>query len=242
MISFIIPAHNEELLIGRTIQALHAAAGAVGQPYEILVADDASTDGTGTIAGGHGARVVRIDRRHIAAARNAGARAAIQATASDVLIFVDADTIVPGETVQAALDELAAGAVGGGACVRFDGAVPSWAEAMLRTFLVAFRVLRLAAGCFLFCTRHAFQATGGWDESVFASEELLMSQALKRHGRFVLLREHVITSGRKVRSYSAREILGTLTRIGLRGRRAVRDRKALDMWYGPRRADPGNAS
>ncbi|MBI3466369.1 MAG: glycosyltransferase, partial [Planctomycetes bacterium] len=50
MLSFIIPAHNEELLIGRTIQALHTAAASVGQPYEILVVDDASTDQTATIA------------------------------------------------------------------------------------------------------------------------------------------------------------------------------------------------
>ena len=238
MLSFIIPAHNEELLIGRTIQSLHTAAEAVGQPYEILVADDGSTDQTGPIAAEHGSRVVRIERRQIAAARNAGAREARCSAGCDALIFVDADTVVPAPTLRAALDELAAGAVGGGASVRFDGPVPFWAEAMLSTFVVAFRLARLAGGCFLFCTRHAFEATGGWDERVFASEEILMSWALKRQGRFVVLREHVITSGRKVRSYSAREIIGTLVRIGLSGRRAVRDRKALDIWYGPRRADP----
>ena len=241
MVSFIIPAHNEECLIARTIDALHTAAGAVGGSYEIIVADDGSTDGTGLVAADHGARVVRIERRQIAAARNAGARATVCSTGGDVLIFVDADTIVPQAALQAALNELAVGTVAGGASVRFDGPVPFWAEVMLRMFLVAFRVLRLAGGCFLFCTRNAFEAAGGWDESVFASEEVLMSQALKRHGRFVVLRESVITSGRKLRSYSAREIVGTLVRIGLSGRRAVRDRKALDLWYGPRRADPAAA-
>jgi glycosyltransferase involved in cell wall biosynthesis len=46
MISFIIPAHNEERLIGRTLAAIHEAAGGLGVDYEIIVADDASTDAT----------------------------------------------------------------------------------------------------------------------------------------------------------------------------------------------------
>jgi glycosyltransferase involved in cell wall biosynthesis len=46
MISFIIPAYNEEQLLGRTLAALTAAAQALG-PYEIVVVDDASTDRTG---------------------------------------------------------------------------------------------------------------------------------------------------------------------------------------------------
>src|SRR6266571_5135379 len=50
MITFIIPAHNEEFLIGRTISALHTAAGAMNEPYEIIVVDDASTDTTSTVS------------------------------------------------------------------------------------------------------------------------------------------------------------------------------------------------
>jgi cellulose synthase/poly-beta-1,6-N-acetylglucosamine synthase-like glycosyltransferase len=44
MISFIVPAHNEQAGIGRTLQAIHDSARAVGQPYEIIVVDDASTE------------------------------------------------------------------------------------------------------------------------------------------------------------------------------------------------------
>lgn len=58
MITFIIPAHNEELLIGRTISALHIAAEAVNEPYEIIVVDDASTDATTTVAARCGAQVL----------------------------------------------------------------------------------------------------------------------------------------------------------------------------------------
>lgn len=76
MLSFIIPAYNEELELPSTIAAIRKAAGEGGQPYEIIVVDDASTDATRQIAANAGARVLSINRRHIAAARNAGARVA----------------------------------------------------------------------------------------------------------------------------------------------------------------------
>ena len=76
MLSFIIPAYNGALLRGRTIQSIHDAARALGVAYEIVVADDASTDRTPEIAAAGGARVVTVSNRQIAATRNAGARAA----------------------------------------------------------------------------------------------------------------------------------------------------------------------
>jgi glycosyltransferase involved in cell wall biosynthesis len=234
MLAFLIPAHNEEQLLARTLEAIHRAGRASGHAYEIIVADDASTDRTAQIARSCGARVVPIQRRQIAAARNAAAREALRNPDTDVLIFVDADTIVPQQTVGAALAALAGGVVGGGAAVQFDGPVPHWAEVMLRIISLLFRLLRWSGGCFIFCTRQAYEATGGWNERLFASEEIHMAQALKRHGRFVLLNEPVITSGRKVREHSAREMLTTFLRLGMRGRRALSSRKDLAMWYGPR--------
>jgi glycosyltransferase involved in cell wall biosynthesis len=234
MISFIIPAHNEELLLGRTLAALHAAARACGQAYEVIVVDDASTDRTAQIAAEAGARVATVSLRQISAVRNAGARLA----SGDVLIFVDADTVVPEATLRAALDALRDGAVGGGAGAAFDGPIPLYARVLLVFFVWMFRVFRFAAGCFVFCTRKAFDAGGGWDETLFASEELYMSLALRRQGRFVVLRQRVITSGRKLRTHSAREILWVLFWGGLRGRRALCRREGLEVWYAPRRPDP----
>ena len=234
MISFVIPAHNEERLIGRTLQSINAAARGVGRPYQIVVADDASSDRTAEVAREHGARVVTIQRRQIAAARNAGAREALNDLNCNVLFFLDADTCLPEATLRAALDALASGAVGGGAAVQFHGPVPRWASVMLSMFSFVFRLMRWSGGCFVFCRRDAFEAAGGWNEGVFAGEELWMCQALKRRGRFVILREPVITSGRKVRDHSAREVLTNLARIAFRGPGGVRERKGLEMWYGPR--------
>jgi glycosyltransferase involved in cell wall biosynthesis len=76
MISFIVPAYNEEAELSFTLAAIRAAVPSAAQPFEIIVVDDASTDATPEIAEQAGAQVVSIDRRQIAAARNAGARAA----------------------------------------------------------------------------------------------------------------------------------------------------------------------
>jgi glycosyltransferase involved in cell wall biosynthesis len=234
VISFIIPAHDEERLLGRTLRALDAAARPLGAPFEVIVVDDASTDRTAAIAREHGARVVRVSHRQIAATRNAGARAA----AGDLLVFVDADTVVTEAAVRGAVRALRDGAAGGGSAFRFGGRVPLYARLLQAAAVPLYRAAGLASGCFLFCTREAFDATGGFDETLFGAEEAALSRALGRVGRFVVLREAVTTSGRKLRAYSGREVLGTLLRLALSGGRAVRRREGLDIWYGERRADP----
>jgi len=234
MISFVVPAYNEELLLPRTLQAIDAAARASGEPFEIIVVDDASTDRTAAVAVEHGARVVTVHFRQISRTRNAGARAA----AGEFLFFVDADTLVTPAAVAAARAALRGGAVGGGCTVRFDGKLPLYGRLLVGFLLPIYRLIGIAAGCSLFCTREAIEQVGGFDERLLAAEELAFSRALARVGRVVILRESVITSGRKLRTWSALEVLGVFARVALRGRRAVESRQGLDIWYGERRKDP----
>jgi glycosyltransferase involved in cell wall biosynthesis len=238
MISFVVPAHNEERLLDATLCALHAAARSLGEPYELVVADDASTDRTAALAQAHGATLVQVAHRQIAATRNAGARAA----QGEWLVFVDADTLVTPAVVQAAVRALRAGAVGGGAAVAFDGEVPAYAGRMTPWLMRIFRLARLAAGCFVYCTREAFVAVGGFDERYSGAEEIVISRALGKRGRFVILREAVITSGRKLRAYAPREVLAIAAALALRGPAAVRRREGLESWYGQRREDPASAT
>jgi len=233
-VSFIVPAHNEEQLLGRTLNAIAVASRALGERTQVIVADDASTDRTAAVAREHDAFVVSVNRRQIAAARNAGASAAT----GEMLVFVDADTIVDAAVVRAAVEAMRGGAVGGGSTVRFDGRLPLYGRVLAAVTVPLYRAIRLASPCFLFCTRDAFRATGGWDERLFAAEEIAMSQALRRYGRFAILRDSVTTSGRKLRTYSARELLGTLLRLTLSAPASVRTRDGLDVWYGERRPDP----
>jgi glycosyltransferase involved in cell wall biosynthesis len=226
-----VPAHNEERFLAATLVSMHAAAREIGDPYEIVVADDASTDATASIAEEGGARVVHVDHRKISATRNSGACAAL----ADRLIFVDADTQVDAAVVRAALAALDAGAVAGGAAVRFSEGAPRWAAAMMALTVWFMRVARLAAGCFVFARRDAFEAAGGFDEAYYGAEEWLFSQALKKHGRFVVLREAVTTSPRKFTSRSLGQVLRLMLQLALRGRRGLRDRRNMAFWYEDKR-------
>src|SRR6266516_2500669 len=160
MISFIVPAYTEELVILSTITAIRAAASRANQPHEIIVVDDASTDATPEIGAQAGARVISIDRRQIAAARNAGARAA----QGQYLFFVDADTRINRTHVAGAITALRVGDAGGSAGVAMDGFVPMWGRVLLRGFSGLYFGLNLGAGAFLFTTRRNFEAIGGFDE------------------------------------------------------------------------------
>jgi glycosyltransferase involved in cell wall biosynthesis len=229
MLSFVVPAYNEALELPATIKAIHSSAK--NQQYEIIVVDDASTDTTAKVAQNAGAKIVSINRRQIAAARNAGARHA----QGDTLFFVDADTRINKKHVDGATAALKEGCSGGGARIVVDGAIPLWARVLTKAFCALYFALNLGAGAFLFTTRKNFDAVGGLDEKFFIGEEIYFSIALRRLGRFRILREPVVTSGRKLRMYSAREILGNSLSVILRGPRAARARKGLHIWYDGKR-------
>lgn len=232
MISFIVPAYNEEAELPCTLRAIHSAA--IGNEYEIVLVNDGSTDATAAIGEQFGARVISIERRQIAAARNAGAKA----SRGDVFIFVDADTRIGPEHIRGAMDTLENGFAGGSSRLAFDGEIPPWGKAMFHVFSTLYFGLNLGAGAFLFTTRQNFFMVGGFDEIYFAGEEVFFTVALKRLGRFKLLREAAITSGRKLRMYSGWKVFGGLFSVLFGGPRGVMSRKKLDMWYGGEREKP----
>ncbi len=234
VISFIVPAYNEAQLLGLTLQSIHSAAREIGQPYELIVVDDGSTDETGGVAQRHGAQVVSVNHRKISATRNSGAKVAV----GELFFFIDADTVVNAQVVQAAIDAMRDGAVGGGAAFKFDGVVPLYARLLLPLVVLSFRLTGIATGCYLFCTRSAFFAVGGFDEAYFGTEEIVLSKALRRHGRFKVLKQAVTTSGRKLRTFSNREWMSFLVQVVRQGRGGIKQRQGMELWYGERRNDP----
>lgn len=230
MISFVVPAYNEEKLLGATLASIHAAAKAVGEPYEIVVADDGSTDATAQVAHDGGAQVVTVAHRQISKTRNSGARA----SSGERLIFVDGDTTVDETVVRAALDAMKSGAIGGGAAVRFaDG--PAWVQRAMVLFVPLFRFAKWAAGCFVFCTREGFEKAGGFPEEHFAGEEIWFSQALKRHGRFVVVRPTVTTSARKTEGRTFWQLLWMCIKLFVRSPLGVKKREHAEFWYDGKR-------
>lgn len=232
-LSFIIPAHNEEIMIAKVIQAIHAAVGPLGREYEVVVADDGSTDRTGEIARENGAKVFRHERRQIAATRNLGWRNSSGA----MLIFVDGDTLVTPQCVAEAVAAMDGGAAGGGAPVVFDGQVPGYARMLIPAATALAKWLRLTGGAYLFCKRSALDAVGGWNEEFYAAEEIELAKRLKTQGPFVIVPSAAITSGRKLRTHSGREIFGLFAK-GIFRPRSLKDRSSLDFFYGKRRVDP----
>ncbi len=218
MISFIVPAHNEEAWVGRCVSAIHSGAEFLGEPYEIIVVDDASTDATAALARQERAQVVRVEHRQIAATRNSGARQ----SCGDILFFVDADTLINAPAMQSALRSIRAGAAGGGCVPRFEGRLPWWSRPVLWIGERMCRWLNIfPSGACLFCSRRAFHAVGGFNETYFAGEDVMLVNALKHQGRFVIPAETVITSGRKFRAHSFLSYAALVLRLVLRGSRGL---------------------
>jgi glycosyltransferase involved in cell wall biosynthesis len=230
MISFIIPAHNEQACLAGTLRAIHGAARATGEPYEIVVANDASTDATAEIATEHGARVVSVNNRQIAATRNSGGRAAN----GERLFFIDADTTINAVTVAAALRQMNKGAVGGGAPIMLgkDEAVPLYIRLVSRLSVIVSKLAGFTGGAFMFCTRDAFRATGGFNERLFWGEEGDFILALKRQGRFAVVWKPVLTSGRRFRTNSGLQLFGTCAKAVLFPRKTFTQRASVKkIWY-----------
>lgn len=87
LISVVVPAYNEEKMIGRCLRAIRAQKF---RDYELIVVDGNSTDNTVKIAKKYADLVLFDGGRGPGAARNLGARKA----GGRILAFVDADTVV----------------------------------------------------------------------------------------------------------------------------------------------------
>ena len=230
MISFIIPAFNEERLLGRTIEAIQEAAKNNAYDYELIVVDDNSSDNTGTIAKDLGATVVKVNHRQISATRNSGARTAN----GDLFVFVDADTVISSEILSSTMTAINNKAIGGSAAFRFDGYVPLYGRVIQWLLYRLYRLGKVVGGSYLFCTREAFEKIGGFDESVYGGEEMILSRSLKKMGKFVLLKQMVLTSGRRLRIYSFWEHMRIIVFLGTCGGR-IEDRNAGWFWYDGKR-------
>ncbi len=239
-ISLIVPAYNEEKLLPATLDSLRRACAAwhaLGWETELLVCDNNSTDRTAALAQSGGARVVFEPLNQIGRARNTGARAAT----GDWLVFVDADSHVTPELFADVARAIQAGrCLAGGVTIRLDGHHPG-PSLIVAGWNFLSRTARWVAGSFIFCEAAAFREVAGFNEALFASEEIDLSQRLKklarRRGRTVLiLHDHPLTtSARKIHLYTPWEHFRFLARTVLLFGRPLRHRDACVTWYDGRR-------
>ena len=180
-------------------------------------------------------RVVFEPINQISRARNRGV---IEANGEN-LIFLDADTMVSHELLKLALDSLdSQESGGGGSTLMFDSNqnqlifgiwVPRFWSWISKTF-------QLAAGSFLFCKKEFFKKIGGFSEKLFAGEEILFSQQLKKECKksglkFLIFDEFpVLTSSRKIEWYSSLRILMFII-IPIIFPWALKFRTLCSFWY-----------
>ncbi|MFL6227467.1 MAG: glycosyltransferase [Pyrinomonadaceae bacterium] len=180
LISIIVPAYNEEKYVGRTLASLKQAERLLlhetGVPIEIIVVDDASTDSTAAVARSFGAVVFPEPTHNVGHVRNAGASRA----GGDILIFVDADVIVP-ESLLCRIHE----AMSDGHCL--GGAVDTDyqpAKFSVKVYLGMWRLVGRAAGmaqgATQFCRRDVYASLGGYDETLYMGEDVDFYWRLKR--------------------------------------------------------------
>jgi len=230
--SVIIPAYNEQAWLPATLDALQKAMRAIGGTGEIIVADNNSQDKTPEIAREHGAVVVFEPINQISRARNAGAKVA----KGRYLIFLDADTMISTTLLQKALINLSGGACGGGTKVIYEGELPGIVRGATELWYYFSVKFGMAAGCFIYCLKEAFDAIGGFSENVYASEEIWFSWKLRawgkpRHMDFrIISSPPLITSSRKLKWFSLPGIFGMFM-IFCFFPVAVRFRPLCRLWY-----------
>jgi glycosyltransferase involved in cell wall biosynthesis len=237
-LSIIIPAFNEEKLLPGCLARVHAAIAAnvaPGWSAEVIVCDNNSSDRTAEVARQGGARVVFEPVNQISRARNAGASVA----SGDWLLFLDADSFLHPATLADLLRAIGRGDCAGGGCVVGLDESSVSVRALVGVWNVLSRLMRWAAGSFVFCRAEAFRAVGGFSLDLYAGEEVVFSEALKRWARayrqrvVILGRQVHVSSGRKLRLYSRGEFLGHVLRC-LRPS-ALRDPGRLGFYYDGRR-------
>ena len=179
--SIIIPAYNEEQYLPRLLASIEVArsnysGGAAA--VELIVADNDSNDRTAEIAAARGARLVKVAKRRIAAARNGGGHAA----RGEIVCFVDADSAVHPQTFNAIDSAMSGGRyVGGSTGLTLERK----SFGLLVTYCLAAPMVwltRMDSGV-VFCRREDFEAVGGYDETRLYAEDLLFLMALRRLGK-----------------------------------------------------------
>jgi glycosyltransferase involved in cell wall biosynthesis len=178
-LSIIVPAFNEAAYLPKLLDSIDAARKRfVDGDVEVVVANNMSTDETAEVALSRGCKVVDVEKRAIAAARNGGAAAA----RGNTLCFVDADIRIHPDTLRVIAERMKSGTVAGGGA----GWVLERRSLGLIATAAVVRALTWPArvnGGVVFCRADVFRAVGGYNEARRFAEDVEFFRAMRRTGR-----------------------------------------------------------
>lgn len=206
-ISVIIPARNEEQLIGSTISSVLASierlaltsdiASTATSSVEVLVVDNQSTDKTRVIGERYARygniQLLHCDKLGAARARNMGAEKAT----GEILVFLDADTMLPADALVRIV-ELTEKLFYEAGITRLASLESGWASWAWWTFWEYVRCLPLARAkampALMFCKRTVFDEFGPFDERVAIGEEWPILAGLYRSRRQSFIYDRSLTA------------------------------------------------
>jgi glycosyltransferase involved in cell wall biosynthesis len=198
-LSVIIPAYNEENFLPETLRAVVAAVANL--PCEIIVVDNKSSDKTAQIAKDFGAKVVSESERNIAKVRNTGAENAC----GDVLIFIDADTIVPPTLFLKIADVMKdEKCFGGAVSVEYEEFKRKWMNLYMPGWKFWSTVFNMKQGATQFCRNTVFERLNGYDTGIYVGEDIefywRLTKFAKQNGghAFFIKQPKVKTSSRRL--------------------------------------------
>jgi len=186
-ISIIIPALNEAATIDRTLSRLEGV-----DHLEVIVVDGGSIDGTAELAASRQAKVIQ-SKPGKALQMNTGAAAA----AGDILVFLHADTLLPGGFSNQIVSTLNQKGVAGGAFRLAIDSTVAGIHFIERMADLRSRYLQLPYGDqALFMKKSIFEAIGCFPDTPIM-EDFILVRRLKRKGKIVILPAAVVTSPRR---------------------------------------------
>ena len=179
LISIVVPAFNEEGYLGETLASLNQAKAFLqrqrGLQAEIIVVDNDSDDATADIARALGATVAREALHNVAKVRNTGAKL----SNGDVIVFVDADTVVPDNLLSRIVDAMSDDTCFGGAVDPDYRPMKLTVQAYLQFWRIIGKLTGMAQGATQFCRKDVFFTLKGYDETLFMGEDVDLYWRLK---------------------------------------------------------------
>lgn len=195
--SIIIPAHNEEKYLEKTIRSIKKQSF---KDYEAIIVTNGCTDKTEEIAKKHEGKKIRLlslPKPNVSVARNAGALNA----EGEILVFLDADTQLASDSLEKIKEEFREEHAVATTAAQPD--LPSFSYTVALGFKNLYNHLGIYQGCSgaLICRKKDFQQVEGYNPEIMVKEHHKLTLQLADIGEYTCINTAVTTSMRRYQQW-----------------------------------------